>query len=234
MYAFPTRVTLSCTGPDGLQTPLSTVTMMQDCSMLWMESEPELERFLEERGAAMMVASRQVDFLRRPAYGERLEVRTWIYRFRGKLGYRNTAVLDESGAYVAKCWGLGVFVTRAGGKMIAPPQDVLAGIALDDKLDMDYRRRKIALPDTAPKRMPPVRARRSDLDFNGHVNNVQYLRMAYDLLPGGFEPTRLRVMHEGQAHEGDLLHPLLYEDGARLVCVLEGDDSRPFATVEWE
>lgn len=232
MYTYDTRVTTSCTGADGLQTPVSVVTMMQDCSMLWMDSEPELTAFLRENDAAMMVASRQVDFLRFPKYGERLQVRTSIYKFRGRMGYRNTVIVDEQCRPTAKCWAIGVFVGYHTGKMIEIPKDVVEHVKMDPQVEMDYLKRKIVLPKTDPVELPNIMALRSDLDFNGHVNNAQYLRMAYDLLPDGFQTRRMRIEHEGQAREGQRVHPLLYKDDERLVYRLDGEDGSPFATVE--
>lgn len=232
MYTYDARVTTSCTGTDGRQTPVSVVTMMQDCSMLWMGSEPALTAYLKEQNAAMMVASRQVDFLRFPEYGERLQVRTTIYKFRGKMGFRNTVIVDENCDMTAMCWAIGVFVGYETGKMIEIPKEVVETVKMDPQVDMDYQKRKIVLPKVEPTELPGIMALRSDLDFNGHVNNAQYVRMACDLLPDGLEVRRLRIVHEGQAREGQRIHPLLYREDDRRVYRLNGDDGRPFATVE--
>lgn len=234
MYTYNTRVAASATGADGRQTAVSVVTMMQDCSILWMESEPDLVRYLHENNTAMMVASRQVDFLRWPAYGEKLQVRTSIYKLHGRMGYRNTVIVDESGAYTAVCWAIGVFVTYDTGEMIPIPAEIEHTLTFDPKLDMEYLKRKIAMPKVEPETFPPIVAQRSDLDLNHHVNNAQYVRMAYDLLPGGYDIHRLRIMHEGQAREGDVIHPALYRgEGQTRVYRLESDAGKPYAVIEW-
>lgn len=234
MYTYPTRVVTSSTGPDGLQTILSTVTMMQDCSMLWMEDQPELRAWLDANNAAMMVASREVEIRRRPAFGERLEVRTWLYRFRGAMGFRNTCIFDESGEAVACCWAIGVFVGLEDGKVHKLPPEVIESIGLEGEFPMECGKRKIILPEVEGQALPQLTAQRSDIDFNGHVNNAQYVRMAYEFLDPGFEPTRLRIVHDGQAKLGDAIVCTRYSDADREVFTLASDDGRPFATVEFK
>lgn len=233
MYTYDTRVTASATGDDGLQTAFSTVTMMQDCSMLWMESEPDLVAYLERNNTAMMVASRQVDFLRRPRYGEKLQVRTSIYKLHGRMGYRNTVIVDEQGEYTAVCWAIGVFVTYDTGRMIPIPPEIEQTITFDPKIDMEYLRRKIVLPKVDPVACTPVTVQRSDLDFNHHMNNAQYVRIAYDMLPDDFAIRRLRIMHEGQARAGQVIHPQLLVEEGRRVYSLNADDGSPYAIIEW-
>ena len=46
MYTLKTRVTTSCTDETAIQTLVSMVTMMQDCSMLWQEERPVLDAWL--------------------------------------------------------------------------------------------------------------------------------------------------------------------------------------------
>lgn len=233
MYTYETRVTTSCTDWTGTQTLLSTVTLMQDCSMLWMDDMPKLRAWLSEEGAAMMVASREVFVRRRPAYGEKLTVKTWIYDFRGPMGYRNTCIFDEAGDAVATCWAVGVFVRFSDNKMLRLPQDVIDEALTEKRFDMEYGKRKIKLPDAEPRKLPAMKVQRSDIDFNGHENNAQYVRMAYEFLPKDVDPRHLRIVHEGQAKLGDTVVPLLYEDDERRVFELRGDDGRLFATIEF-
>ncbi len=233
MYTYETRVTTSCTDWTGTQTLLSTVTLMQDCSMLWMDDMPKMRAWLDEQDAAMMVASREVFVHRRPAYGEKLTVKTWIYDVRGPLGYRNTCIFDEDGKAVATCWAVGVFVRFADNKMLKVPQDIIDETVGGEKYPLEYGKRKIKLPDVQPVTLEPVMVQRSDIDFNGHMNNAQYVRVAYEYLPKDFEPTHLRIVHEGQAKLGQVIVPTLYEDENRRCYTLSSEDGKLFAIIEF-
>lgn len=233
MYTYHTRVVASCTDETRTQTLLSTVTMMQDCSILSLESEPTLSAWLDDADAAMMVASREVEIRRRPRFGERLAVRTWIYRMQSLMGYRNTCVFDEDGEAVAACWAVGVFYGFDERRALKVPERVVDSIDLQPAFDMAYGKRKIKLPDRVPRRLDPCTAQRSDIDLNGHVNNAQYVRMAFERLPHDFEPTHMRITHDGQAKRGQTIHRTLYETKDAYTFVLSGDADQTFAVVEF-
>ena len=234
MYTFKTRVTTSCTDWTGTQTLLSAVTMMQDCSMLWLESMPKLADWMKESGTAMLVASRELFMKRRAAYGENLTVKTWIYDIRGPMGYRNTCIFDEEGHDVAACWATGVFVRFSDSKMLKPPQDIIDEMVTGERFPLDYGKRKIKLPDVEPTVLDAVKVQRSDIDFNGHMNNAQYVRLAYEFLPEELDPKHLRIVHEGQAKLGQTIVPKLYLDGQKHYFLLESEEGKHFATLEFE
>ena len=233
MYSRETRVTTSCTDETGTQTLVSMVTMMQDCSMLWQEEQPVLSAWLERNHAKMLVGSREVEVRRRPAYGEFLQVRTWVYKMQSMMGYRNTCIFDASGEAVAACWCTGVFFGCDEGRALKLPDEVLASMRVEPAFPMCYGKRKIKLPDAPARELAPIVAQRSDIDFNGHVNNAQYVRMAYEQLPRDFYPTHLRITHDGQAKCGDVIHLALYESPGIYDFVLSGEGEQPYAVVEF-
>lgn len=234
MYHYPIRIGISHVGIDELLSPVSAIELMQDCSMLWMESEPQMLEWTSSNHIAMMIGSRQVDFARRPKHGERLDVVTSIYDFKGPLGYRNTLIRDEAGELVASSWAIGPFVSLDTGKMVRIPQEVLDEITFDPKFDMEYLPKKIKLPAVEPNELEPFETRYTDIDLNMHVNNVQYVRMAYDCLPDGqLDFKRLRIEYKGQARFGQTIHPIMYRDDERTIVVLNNDEGAPYTLVEF-
>ena len=237
MYQLDSRITVSHVGPDGLATVADLVSLMQDCSLLWLESEPAMQDYLERDHVGMMVASRQLDILRRPAYQERVSVQTSVYDYRHGIGYRNTRIVDEQGKTLAISWSIGAFVSLVEGKITDVPQEVIDALTFDPKLDMEYLRNRIRLPKVEPVDAPAFTAMRDDIDFYQHVNNTVYVRMACELLPEDFEPRRLRIEYKLQTKLGEQLAPKLYdarglEDEDRFVVSLE-KDGKPACVVEF-
>lgn len=234
MYEYAARVGASQTAPDGRQTVLSVVNMMQDCSLLWMESEPTLEAYFRDNGIAMLLASRQADFFRYADYGERLRVVTSVYGCKGFFGCRNTFVYDERGDAVAASWSMGVFVSLRTGRPARLPPEIVETITMDERRGMEYLDKKIPLPADGFAALPPIVAEYSDIDFNRHVNNARYIRMGIECLPGGRRCRRLRVEYKSPARQGDKIFPLVGEtpEGATLVQLLREDQS-PFAIIEF-
>lgn len=234
MYTYQTKVTASCTGRDGYLTPVSLLSMMQDCSQLQLDSEQALGSYFKEQKLTLMLASRQVDIMRYPVYAENLEISTGIYDCKPSMGFRCTSIMDEQGEFIAKSWSVGAVVSLETAKLARISKEVLSSIEFVEKPDMEYLSRRIALPSSEPVAEPHIVARPSDIDFNQHVNNVQFIRMAAEHLPLDFKPERLRIEYKMQAKEGERIFPLVHpvEDGVLCIQLVQ-EEGAPYAVVEF-
>lgn len=235
MYSHKTQVTASHTGADGYQTPVSVLSMLQDCSQLWLDSEPVVKRHLEENRLAMLLASRQVDFLQKAPYATRLTARTGVYNCNGYMGYRNTALYGLDDTLYARSWSAGIFASLETGRPTRLPKVVQEAITYDEKLQMDYLDKRISIPSSDPRIFPGTVAQRSDIDFNQHVNNTQYIRMACEYLPEDATINRLRVEYKSAAKQGDVLVPHVYglDSGTVTVVLFNEREGIPFAVIEF-
>ena len=97
-------------------------------------------------------------------------------------------------------------------------------MALDSRLEMNYKDRRIILPKEGGEVLEPVRVLRADIDYNRHMNNANYVRVAMELLPDGYEVSGLRVEYRVAAKLGDTLVPTLYRDGDTFLIALAVDE----------
>ena len=58
--------------------------------------------------------------------------------------------------------------------------------------------------------LAPVRVQRADIDYNRHMNNANYVRIAMELLPENFKVKGLRVEYRVAAKLDDVLSPAVY------------------------
>ena len=72
---------------------------------------------------------------------------------------------------------------------------------------MTYGSRKIALPESPLTQLAPIQVRRDDIDYNNHVNNAQYIRMALECLPEDFQVGSLRVDYRKPVMPGSSITP---------------------------
>lgn len=233
MYTIASRVGASQTGADGNMKLISAIDLMQDCSMLWMESEPSFANFLSSNHLGMFLLFRQAQVIRLPRYGERVRAATSIYQCKGFYGYRNTFLYGEDGAPCVKSWGIGAFVSRETGRMVRLPKEEMEKVVLDPQLEMDYGDKRILLPPEASTSLPAIPVRRNDIDLNGHMNNARYLEAAMELLPQGRPVFGFRVEYKAPAKLGDLLYPDLVEAGDRVSITLSGEDGQAYAVLEF-
>ena len=62
---------------------------------------------------------------------------------------------------------------------------------------------------------------RDDIDYNHHMNNCCYIRIAKELIPSDFNIKRVRIEYKVAARLGEELTPYLYTDGNKFYVELK-------------
>ena len=231
MYTLNYKVTTSTCDSEGRLKLYSALQMMQDCSEMWIDSEPTARQFFIDNNMTQLLATRQVEVVRVPRFKEELTVTTSVYEVMPMYGFRNTVIRDAQGQPCYRTWSMGAFVDLATGKLARLTDDTIASLTLEPKQEMNYRGRRIMLPKTQGTPFAPVQVMRADIDYNRHMNNANYVRIAMELLPEGFEVRDMRVEYRIAARLGDLLTPTLYPiDGGYIVSL--AIDGQPSAIIE--
>ena len=101
MYSLKYKVTTSTCDSEGRLKLYSALQMMQDCSEMWIDSEPSVKQYFTEQNMAQLLATRQVEIIRVPEYKEELKVTTSVYGMKPMFGFRNTFIYDSQGN---PCW----------------------------------------------------------------------------------------------------------------------------------
>ena len=225
MYSLNYKVTTSTCDSDGKLKLYSALQMMQDCSEMWIDSEQGVKDYFEKENMAQLLASRQVEVIRRPSFKEELTVTTSVYGMKSMFGFRNTFIYDAKGLPCYRTWSMGAFVDKSTGKLKKVNDQTISTMLLEPKLDMNYKDRRIILPKEGGTVLAPVAVQRADIDYNKHVNNANYIRMAMELLPEGFEVKGLRVEYRVPAKLNDQLVPTVYQQDELFIVALNiGND----------
>ena len=232
MYSLKYKVTTSTCDSEGRLKLYSALQMMQDCSEMWIDSEPEVKDYFLQQNMAQLLATRQVEIIRVPEYKEELTVTTSVYGMKPMFGFRNTFIYDAQGNPCYKTWSMGAFVDKVAGKLkrvddatihMGAFVDKVAGklkrvddatiqsMKLEPQLEMNYKDRRIILPKTEGEVLEPIKVLRADIDYNKHLNNANYVRMAMELLPEDFVVRGLRVEYRVAAKLGNSLTPIIYK-----------------------
>lgn len=226
MYTLKYKVTTSTCDSEGQLKLYSALQMMQDCSEMWIDSEPEVKAYFANENMTQLLASRQVEVLRVPGFKEELTVTTSVFDVKSMFGYRNTFIYDAAGKPCYRTWSMGAFVDKSTGKLKRVDDDIAGTLHLDPKLEMNYRDRRIILPKEGGEICAPVHVMRADIDYNRHVNNANYIRMAMELLPGDFVVKGMRVEYRVAAKLGDTLTPrVLHTADGIIIALAIGDET---------
>lgn len=226
MYSLNYKVTTSTCDSQGRLKLYSALQMMQDCSEMWIDSEPVVKDYFEQHNMTQLLASRQVEVLRVPRYKESLTVTTTVYGIKPMFGFRNTFIFDADGRPCYRTWSMGAFVDKSTGKLARMDQASMNSLTMTTQREMNYKDRRIILPKDGATVLEPIRVLRADIDYNRHLNNANYIRMAMELLPEDFEVNGLRVEYRVPARLGDLLSPTLFaiSEDTIIVTLNRGDE----------
>ena len=220
MYSLNYKVTTSTCDSEGRLKLYSALQMMQDCSEMWIDSEPDVKQYFTEQNMAQLLATRQVEILRVPEFKENLTVTTSVYGMKSMFGFRNTFIYDSEGKPCYRTWSMGAFVDKTAGKLKRVDDATIASMTLEPQLEMNYKDRRIILPKDGGEVLEPIKVLRADIDYNKHMNNANYVRMAMELLPEDFVVSGLRVEYRVAAKLGDCLTPTIYQIAGGIIVSL--------------
>ncbi len=144
--------------------------------------------------------------LERPTYGQTLKVRTWSRKLEKCHAYRDFEAYDENGKLLAIATSKWVLL-EADTRRIQKVTDEIGGKyeTESEKHVFDEELEKMHVPENEQASLK-LKVRRTDIDINEHVNNLNYLDLAYEVLPldvynKDFKNIRITYRHQTKPGE---------------------------------
>lgn len=232
MYTFDGRIRYSEVDSEGKLTMAALINYLQDCSTFQSEDLGIGVNYMKEICRVWVLCSWQIVVDRYPELGEKVVIGTQPYDLKGFMGFRNFAMLDEQGNYIARANSIWSLLNTETGKPATVPEIMIERYTRAPRLEMNYADRKIPVPEGGVAQEPIV-VKKHHLDTNCHVNNQQFLDMAMEFLPEGYGIRQVRAEYKKQAFLHDVLVPYVAEDGDRIVVKLAGEDGGTYVIAEF-
>lgn len=181
MYQFESRVRYSETDSRGKLTLEGIMEYYEDCTTFQSEDIGLGLQHLKESHRVWVLSFVQIGINRYPNLGERIVIQTIPYDIKGFLGYRNFVMRtqeDEVLSYANTMW---TYLDTDTGRPIKAPDSMAEAYGLSERYPMEYAPRKIAMPENQIA-FGEIVVKPHHLDTNDHVNNVEYVRMARELM----------------------------------------------------
>lgn len=231
MYNFNARIRFSETDMDEILSIPGIINYFQDAAIYHSMDVGNLVD-VSERKWAWMICAWQIEINEYPKHGDNVIVSTWPYSFKGFIGERNCTISDEAGRILVKANSIWSHVDMETGRPVKHPIEASERYGSGERLEMKNTSRKISIPETGGEHLEAIKVEKHHLDSIGHVNNGQYVKiaLAYSLLKE--RTTAFRVEYKTQAHLGDVIIPVRYEDADREVIALLSQDEKIYATIE--
>lgn len=232
MYSIESRIRYSETDNNEELTLPAVIDYFQDVAIFHSEDIGAGGRALKEDGQAWVLCSWQIEIIRLPQYADRVRISTKPYEFRSFVGNRNCMITDLDGNMLVKANSIWAFMDMINLRPVTVPEKVRERFGLEEKLEMDYKPRRIAIPDEGGELLPPIVVERQHLDSLGHVNNGQFVKLALSVSVRETPAKNIRVEYKTQAHLGDILVPVRYSLPDKEIIVLKTTEDGIYTTLE--
>ncbi len=170
--------------------------------------------------------------LKRIGGEENIRIQTWGRLATKIFVLRDFKVFNDKGDLCAIATSKWCLVDTTKGKIAKIPEDIdkIYGGFHDESVFNITDVPKLVEPTSEPISTDTYKIRRFDLDLNKHVHNLNYLNIAYELLPeevyDGEELNNVEILYKRELKYGDIAKSYLYKDNNEYTIVIKSlDDS---------
>ena len=195
---------------------------------------------IEETKASWILMDWKIKVIKRPKYGEILEVDTWC-KDGGKMHtYRDFELYNEKRELCAIGTSKWVLVNIETGKLIKIEKDLMDRYTLEEKNVFNEKELdKLKAPDSYISNII-YKVNRKDIDINNHMHNLYYLDLAYEALPQDvYENERpfnnIRISYKKEIKLGDMVNCKYSKVGNKhIIVIMDEEEKKTHAIIELE
>lgn len=231
MYSFKSRVRYSEIDDCGRLTIPALINYFQDCSTFHSEEVGQGLEQMKKKERAWVILYWQIEIQTLPRLAEEITVYTMATGAKGLCAKRNFLLCDSRKNVLARADSVWVLMDTKRMRPTKLTKEDLEPYEKEAPLLMEETGRKISLPEKM-EICPEIIVGKDHIDTNGHVNNCQYIRMAFHLIEQEICPTKLRVEYVKSAIEGDRIVPQIAYEAERIVVGLCDTKGHSYANIE--
>lgn len=180
----------------------------------------------------------KVKVIRRPEYGQNLDIHTWSRYIIKCYAYRDFEIYDENHNLCVIASSKWLLINNRTRKIAKVEPEVASKYESETEKSVFQEKEieKIKLPINY-KSSIIYQTKRKDIDVIGHMHNLYYLDLAYEALPEEVYKERpfdeVRVMYKKEIKLGDtVICKYAYEEEKHIVVIQSEDEKLLHAIVE--
>lgn len=189
-------------------TPTALFNMIQDTAISHSAARGLDPLVLIREGIGWFLTRVHMQIHRPPAWGEKIEGRTWPSHLKGLFAVREIEFLDASGLVVCAATLRWVLVDVAKRKPIRLPPRIVEAFPVVPRRAVEDAFEPLEEPTSIDARRT-FHVRQSDLDTNLHANSVSYFDWMLETAPRemleGMRPVSIEIAYKKEAREEDAL-----------------------------
>lgn len=180
----------------------------------------------------------KVKIIKRPQYGQVLDIHTWSRHIVKCYAYRDFEVYDGNNELCVIASSKWLLVNNHTGKITKVEQEMADKYQSEtDKSVFEEKEiEKIKAPENYNSSII-YQTKRKDIDVIGHMHNLYYLDLAYEALPDSVYEEKafdnIRIMYKKEIKFGDtVICKYSYENGKHIVVIQSKDEKILHAIIE--
>ena len=191
---------------------------------------------IEQTGVVWILLDWKFNVIERPIYGQTIKVKTWSRKMEKCYAYRDFEVYGENETIIAKATTKWVLLDANTRKILRIPEKFAVEYnqeterhVFEEEID------KLREPENEEASME-LKTRRTDIDINNHVNNLNYLDFAYEILPEeayNQDLKNVRITYKHQTEPGETVNiSYTKQEGKNIITIKTIDKTQLHAIVE--
>lgn len=187
---------------------------------------------LAKENLTWVILNWKLKVLKRIKADTNIKVQTWGNSVSRLFVIRDFKIFDEEGTLCAIASSKWCLVNTITGKIAKMPENIkeiyhgFHNESVFEKADL----LKLLEPVSEPINVDFYKIRRFDLDLNKHVHNLNYLNIAYELLPeevyDGAELNNVEILYKRELKYGDIVKSYLYKENNSYIIVMKSEDEQ--------
>lgn len=178
----------------------------------------------------------KVKILERPNYSQKVHVKTWSRKIDKCCAYRDFQIYDENNKLLVIATSKWVLLDADSRKIMKITDEVIKGYYTEQERHVfEEEIEKVHEPEKYENSLQ-IKVRRSDIDINNHVNNLNYLDLAYEVVPQQIyekDLKNIRITYKHQTEPNEIVN-LYYtnENEKNIVTIKNLDNTKLHSIIE--
>lgn len=188
-------------------TPSRLMHYFEDIATLNSEAQGFTLDYFDRTGQGFMLLKWDITVHSWPFFNETVRIITRPSAFRKFLANREYAVVGNDGVILSKAQSVWIFADARTRRPARVPDEMYAGFGVARGSEATFEMLEDVPATTTGSCTLDIKACRSDIDNNNHVNNVRYVEWALESLPDDFVNNhtvqRIKVHYKKELQCGD-------------------------------
>lgn len=184
---------------------------------------------IESKKVSWILFDWKLKVVKRPRYGEILNVNTWGRFMKRTYTYRDFEMYDAQNNLCVIGTSKWALVNIETGRISKISEDIAESYKIEEKSVFNVDELdKINIPEQFDSEIK-YKVSRRDIDLNGHMHNLYYLDLAYEALPEEVYEKRpfdnIRIQYKKEVKINDIIKcKYTFKDDNHIVTICNGED----------